>query len=142
MKLQAYFEQLRDTYGESVNLIPSQNKEELSQVPQVLWECYETIEKATFPFGRIYTIEEALKESSHLPFKGEWFVFGQDNFFSFWLCRYQQDHKGCNFTAWDHSSGSAIGEAADEELVKFLAQEDEEYREQKQAFDEWEEEED
>lgn len=143
MNFEQYLNELKSAYKEEVITIPSQSKEtELAKVPEALWECYQLIDRATLPFGRIYSIEQAVKESEHLPFLGlssggEWFVFGQDNFFSFWLCKYQKDQSGYSFTAWDHESGTGIGEAADEDIVTFLKEEQEDFEEAKRSYEIW-----
>lgn len=136
MTLKEFFHEWTDK--ESVNIAPSKcSNAELHKVPKALLECYQMIDKATFPFGRIYSIEEAVKESAHPPFTGKWFVFGQDHDFSFWLCKYQKDQRGYSFTAWDHSSGSGIGEAAYEDLVTFLTDKLDDFEERQRSYEAW-----
>lgn len=55
-------------------------------IPIGMREFYATIKKADLPYGRIFSKEEAKIKSQKIPFEPMWFVFGQDNYSSFWLC--------------------------------------------------------
>ena len=60
---------------------------------------------ADFPFGHIFPPEEALNDPvSKQAFGDEWFQFGCDEYFTFWLCRFEPDGEGMWFDAWDHDS--------------------------------------
>ena len=82
--------------------------------------CYSYISKANLPFGEIFTIEEALKQSERKPFAPDWFVFGKDRYFSYWLCSYKADEEGLSFTYWDHDSGNEIDGAVWSDIVSLL----------------------
>ena len=79
------------------------------------------------PFGEIYPIEIAIKQSERNPFKPNWFVFGKDKYFSFWLCSYSANEEGLSFTYWDHESGNEIDEAVWSDVISFLKEMEEEY---------------
>jgi hypothetical protein len=42
---------------------------------------YETVSGVELPFGRIFTVEEAIEQSKNKPFSPNWFAFGRDNYF-------------------------------------------------------------
>lgn len=88
-------------------------------------DFYKVISKAELPFGIIFPLDMALEASEKEPFTHNWFVFGQYNYFSFWLCSYSPDSEGFSFTAWDHESGSEIGEVSDKYSISFLKYEEE-----------------
>ena len=49
---------------------------------------------ADFPFGHIFSPEEALNDPiAKQAFGDEWFEFGCDEYFSFWLCRFERVRK-------------------------------------------------
>ncbi len=81
---------------------------------------YNTFQSADLPYGRIYDLDTALRQSGKSPFSPDWFVFGQDNYFSFWLCTKGKADEGLYFTYWDHESGLEIEEPAWEDLLTFL----------------------
>lgn len=81
---------------------------------------YNTFQSADLPYGRIYDLDTALRQSEKSPFSPDWFVFGQDNYFSFWLCTKGKADEGLYFTYWDHESGLEIEEPAWEDLLTFL----------------------
>lgn len=119
--IEMYFEKLMNDYNkEEVNIVYSNiRNEELKYVPEALHELYKVISKAELPFGEIFSIDDALKKSEVEPFKSNWFVFGHDNYFSFWLCSLKPDSKGLSFTSWDHEC-SEIGGAVDKDILSFL----------------------
>lgn len=119
--IEMYFEKLTNDYDkEEVNIVPSNIKEEeLKYVPEALHELYKVISKAELPFGEIFSIDDALKKSEVEPFKSNWFVFGHDNYFSFWLCSFKPDSDGLSFTSWDHECAE-IGGAVDKDIISFL----------------------
>lgn len=63
-----------------------------------------------------------------LTFKPNWFVFGQDKYFSFWICLYAPDLEGLSFTSWDHNLESEIDEPVYKDRVSFLKDEEQEYK--------------
>ncbi|MBR4083996.1 MAG: SMI1/KNR4 family protein [Lachnospiraceae bacterium] len=113
-------------------------------IPEAMKEFYSSVKYADFSFGRIYDMEEALKMSERAPFSPDWFVLGQDNYFSYWLCKKEPNEKGKVFTTWDHASGIGIDEPVWDSLLTFLermAEDASEYEEWDDEFedDEWEE---
>lgn len=129
-ELEIYFKNLKSKYKDKVSLVESYiNNNDLNKVPQVLHLLYESIAKAELPFGRIFTIDEAVKESQNNPFKPNWFVFGEDNYFSFWLCSFNKDEDGLSFTYWDHELGEDIEGAICEDIISFLMEVQEDYEE-------------
>ena len=123
-----YLEDIKIKYAESVKVIPSEKKLELlKKIPDLLHPVYDIISSLELPFGQIFTIEEALKQSQKLPYKPDWFVFGKDKYFSFWICLFNKDEDGLSFTYWDHESGNEIDGAAWEDIVSFLEELEENY---------------
>ncbi len=90
------------------------------EFPKVLHKLYETIGSAELPYGRIYKLDLAIKTSKKSPFFPNWFVFGQDNYFSFWVCLKAESEDGYYFTTWDHELGLEIDEPVWEDLLSFL----------------------
>ncbi|WP_394522810.1 hypothetical protein [Lacrimispora sp. JR3] len=88
---------------------------------------YETVLEVELPFGRIFAVDIALEQSKNKPFSPDWFVFGRDNYFSFWLCSYFPDKEGLSFTYWDHESGNEIDGAVWPDLESFLQDLEDEY---------------
>ena len=101
------------------------------EIPQVMQNFYEKIKSVDLPFGRIYNLELALRNSKKNPFYPNWFVFGQDNYFNFWLCSKKENKNGCYYTYWDHESGLDIEEPVWEDLLSFLKEMEEDSK------DEW-----
>ncbi len=93
---------------------------ESEKIPEPLRGFYNTFQSADLPYGRIYDLDTALRQSGKSPFSPDWFVFGQDNYFSFWLCTKGKADEGLYFTYWDHESGLEIEEPAWEDLLTFL----------------------
>lgn len=89
-------------------------------IPKGMREFYDNIKQADFSFGRIYSAEKASEMSQRAPFAPNWFVFGQDNYSSFWLCKTEPDEEGRQFTDWDHDAGIAIDEPVWGDLIQFL----------------------
>lgn len=126
-KIEAYLNELKKKYNCDIKMC--ENNKQLDKVPEIMHDFYKIVLEAELPFGKLFSLEKALKESERAPFNPDWFVFGKDNYFSFWLCSYNKDSNGLSFTSWDHESGSEIGEAADEDIISFLKYEEEEYDE-------------
>lgn len=114
-KLINYFKEINAEFIEKSSSV--ENKD----VPEAMKFFYEKFKSVTLPYGIIYDLETALKESAIPPFLPNWFVFGQDNYFSFWLC-YKGDnlYDDCYFTYWDHDSGCEIEEPIWKDLLSFL----------------------
>ncbi len=60
-------------------------------IPDVMKEFYSHISYVDFSFGKIFNVEEAMGMSKRAPFSSNWFVFGQDNYSSYWLCKREPD---------------------------------------------------
>ena len=114
-------------YLESIGAGINKGNSELSEeIPFIMREFYEKIKNAELPYGRIFDIEEAIKKSERKPFDPDWFIFGQDNYYNFWLCSKKKNENGRYFTYWDHSSGLEIEEPIWEDLLSFLKEIEEE----------------
>ena len=44
-------------------------------------EFYETFGSVELPCGRIYDLEQAVKNAERIPLSPDWFVFGEDHYF-------------------------------------------------------------
>ena len=129
-KIKEFFIDLKKNYPCNITFCSSEiREEELKKVPAVMHSFYKTILKAELPFGRIFPLETALKESKSF---SNWFLFGQDNYFSFWLCSYSPDAEGLSFTSWNHEDHTEI-EAADEDILSFLQYELEDYQQNEEG---------
>lgn len=108
-------------YLESIGSQINTGKSELSEgIPFKMREFYEKIKNVELPFGYIFDVETAIKISKGEPFAPNWFVFGKDNYFNFWLCSKKEKENGYYFTYWDHGSGLEIEEPIWEDLLSFL----------------------
>ena len=47
------------------------------------------------------------------------FVFGHDNYTSFWICTFEPDSEGLSFASWDHDI-EEIDEPIDADIVSFF----------------------
>ena len=93
----------------------------LAIVPEKLREFYSAYQSMKFPFGKIYSIDDCLKASMAEPFRSEgWFCFGQDEYFSFWLCKESPDSDGLSFTTWDHELEEEIDDPAFAEIADLI----------------------
>ncbi len=128
-KIEEFVEEMKHKYGKDVIAeISTHCKEELEEVPQPLKELYSIYDRIEFPFGRIDSLEVAVKYSNTAePFKSEnWFCFGFDGYFSFWLCSYNADSDGLWITSWDHETDTEI-ECVYTNLVEFLQDMEDQY---------------
>lgn len=71
-------------------------------------------------FGDILDYETAMRFSQSPPFNPNWFVFGKDKYFNFWLCSKVDYGTELYFTYWDHAAGTEIEEPVWEDLPSFL----------------------
>ena len=99
-----------------------------SDIPNILRGFYKFSNGGRFPFGCIFDIEQAKEKSKRAPFDPDWFFFGSDNYFTYWICRYSQED-GLWITTWDHESGNDIEQAVWENLEEFLAEMLQDYEE-------------
>ena len=77
----------------------------LEKLPGPLREFYALYDGADFPFGHILPPEEAMNDPvAKQAFGDEWLQFGCDEYFTFWLCRYEPDGEGLWLDAWNHDS--------------------------------------
>ncbi len=118
---------LKAKYPNQVSFEPGLNNVG-SDIPAPLGELYKFSNGGQFPFGSIFDIEQAKDKSKREPFDPDWFFFGSDNYFTYWICRYTQEG-GLWITTWDHESGNAIEEPVWESLEEFLGEMLEEYEE-------------
>lgn len=104
-EIETYLEELIDEFPETELYERSCTDETLEKIPEPLREFYMLCGGADFPFGHIFPPEEALNDPlSKQAFGDEWFQFGCDEYFTFWLCRFEPDGEGMWFDAWDHDS--------------------------------------
>jgi hypothetical protein len=131
-EIAAFFDLIKRTYGERVEIVPA-NGNDLDKAPEKLKALYSYLSKADLPFGSIYSIEIAVKDSKAPPFPPDWFNFGQTHYFSYWLCSYSADDKGMSFLSWDHETGNAPLNACKNDIISFLESEYKKYKESKKA---------
>ncbi len=133
-EIEKFVEKMKQKYGRNVVVkMRNCNAETLTQVPQPLVELYTYYDSIEFPFGRIDSMENAVKYSNTAePFKSKgWFCFGFDGYFSFWFCSYSPDSEGLWITSWDHDMEDEI-ECVYLNLVEFLQDMEEEYEENRE----------
>ncbi len=97
-------------------------------MPHPLRELYDFCDGASLPFGDIYPHSAAVAQSKRVPFRPDWFVFGRDRYFNFWLCAFAEDD-ALWITAWDHEAGVEIDGAVWATPEEFLIETLEEYLE-------------
>ena len=119
---------LEDEYPDEIDLYPRTCGEDVLQsLPEPLREFYLEYDSADFPFGHIFSPEEALNDPvAKQAFGDGWFQFGCDDYFSFWLCRFEPDREGLWLDPWDHDS-ETDPEPAFADLPSFLRFVAEEY---------------
>lgn len=120
-RLVKYFDEVNAQY-----VIHNQTALKNEEIPAAMREFYQTFECVDLPYGRIYDVDTACRQSQRAPFSPDWFVFGQDNYFCFWLCRRGETDDGLYFTYWDHESGTGIEEPVWADLFSFLREVQEE----------------
>ncbi len=99
-----------------------------SGIPAPFHDLYLYSNGLDLPFGRLFNISQALKESARKPFNSKWFVFGKDNYFTYWLCALKPEDQNLWITTWDHGAGLGIdGELVWGSLEEFLIDELEEF---------------
>ncbi len=97
---------------------------------EVLRELYDTVGSVDLPYGIICNLDLAIKISASDPFSQEWFVFGGDNYFSYWLCYKGENEEGHYFTYWDRESGMDIEPPIWDDLLTFLKEVEEDSKEE------------
>lgn len=128
-ELEKFLQEMKQKYGEEVIVkTNADNHIKYGHLPAPLKEFYSVYESAEFPFGRIDPLETAGKRSAaEAPLSGgQWFCFGADRYFSFWLCSYEADGEGLWIMPWDHEAEEEI-ECVYKDLVEFLRDMEEEY---------------
>lgn len=119
-QLAACLSELSDDYPETVLNPRACGDEVIDKLPEPLREFYMLYDSADFPFGHIFPPEEALNDPvAKQAFGDEWFQFGCDEYFTFWLCRFRPDGEGLWFDPWDHDSETEP-EPAFADLPSFL----------------------
>ena len=125
-ELEKCFEELNDEF-EDIELQPRTcGDDTIERLPEPLREFYSLYDSADFPFGHILPPEEALNDPvARQAFGEEWLQFGCDEYFTFWLCRYEPDGEGLCLDAWDHDSETDPEPAFADlpSFLRFLAQE-------------------
>jgi len=125
-----YLNDFKKSYDNVTIVESNPENSNLEGIPTPLKDLYKDVLEVELPFGRIFMPSIALEQSKKKPFLPEWFVFGRDNYFSFWLCSYLPDKDGLSFTYWDHESGNEIEGAVWSDLESFLQELEEEYKSQ------------
>lgn len=128
MGIQTIVENYKNQYGDRVETRSPLT--EFKNIPKVLWEFYAYSNGIQLPFGIIYTKNVALEKSQRSPFLSDWFVFGFDGYFTFWLCRFDPDLESLSITTWDHESGNIIEDAIWKNLEEFIVEIHEEWEEE------------
>ena len=120
-ELQDCLDWLEEEYPDEIDLYPRNCGEDvLPSLPEPLREFYSLYDSADLPFGHIFPPEEALNDPvAKQAFGDEWFQFGCDEYFTFWLCRFEPDGEGLWFDPWDHDS-ETDPEPAFADLPSFL----------------------
>ena len=119
-ELQLCLEELMDEYPDMECKPRVCGEDILRKIPEPLREFYSAYDSADFPFGHIFPPEEALDDPvAKQAFGDEWFQFGCDEYFTFWLCRFEPDGEGLWFDPWDHDS-ETDPEPAFADLPSFL----------------------
>lgn len=111
--------------GIGAQVKPAAGSSKGKDCPEALRALYDVIGSAELPFGTIYDLDTAIKVSERAPFFPDWFVFGEDHYFSYWLCYKGENEEGFYFTYWDHESGLDIGPPVWEDLLTFLQEAEE-----------------
>lgn len=97
----SYIKKLESEYDTMIKYKEARRKEdELKRVPEALKELYKKTDGICLPFGRVYSLEEAI-EHSNTDMYGKCFCFGEDYLNEhIWLCLYEPNEFGgmFNFT--------------------------------------------
>lgn len=129
MNINEYIKKIESYYHNGIVYSKSTYTSDVfNSIPIQLEEFYKNYAEMQFPFGQIYSIEKAIEVSKSTPFEsGEWFCFGQDNYFSFWLCKKGMKNNEMAFSIWDHECEDDIDEACFKNLCEFLEYLSDEY---------------
>ena len=94
----SYIEKIESEYGIPIKYNKvTRNEDELLKVPVLLRKLYEYIDGITFPFGTVYSLDEAV-EKSREPIFDNFFCFGHDYTKEHgWLCLYEPNEFGASF---------------------------------------------
>lgn len=90
-----YIKKIELEYGITINYNRVNRKEEeLKNIPAILKELYKKMDGIFFPFGTVYSLDEAVKQSE-AGIYGNCFCFGQDYMQEhMWLCLYEPNEFG------------------------------------------------
>ncbi|BAL83038.1 hypothetical protein SELR_13300 [Selenomonas ruminantium subsp. lactilytica TAM6421] len=89
-------------------------------IPDELKRFLKKYEDTELPFGEIFDYGTIKKMSQRPPFNNEWFVFGKDKYFSYWVCKVDATKEEKVYTTWDHEMDECVGEAVCSDLLEFL----------------------
>ena len=127
MSIKEFLDKIPERYSHLIKR-NSPAKQIGNNVPEPIKDVYMYSNGLELPFGQIFNLSRASVESTRKPFNSKWYVFGKDNYFTFWLCALKPDNEGLWITSWDHESGLAIDdELVWKDLVEFLEDELEEF---------------
>ena len=127
MELIDFLTDLKARFPSQINFEPGLNRIG-DDIPDALKDFYKFSNGGSFQFGSIFDLNQAKEKSKRPPFCKNWFFFGYDNYFTYWVCKYSPDN-GLWFTTWDHESGNDIEEPVWKNLGDFLQEMLEEYEE-------------
>lgn len=93
-----YIKAIELEYGKKICYNTIDRKEsDMTNVPIMLRELYKITDGIVFPFGEIYSLEEALKQSEEYV-QDKFFCFGRDYLEEHnWLCLYKPNNQGYSF---------------------------------------------
>ncbi len=131
MDIMTCMETLRELYGADIKAKEGCAEEsKLVLLPDGLKEFYSRYQSMRLPFGEINTVDSCLESSKIGPLKEEgWFCFGQDKFFSVWLCRQTPDEEGLSFAIYDIGWEDEDEEDEDEDTSDGLKEKKKEFAE-------------
>ena len=107
----ALLAQIEREFGVSIPVSPASD---VSAVPTPLQPLYSHSDGLTLPFANIHKIADC--DLTTFP---NWFCFGSDNYFSYFLCHQTNTP---SLTTWDHEAGHDI-EAVFDTIVDWLKNE-------------------
>lgn len=96
MEIIEYIKKIESEYDTKIDYTKAEKREKLINVPEKLKELYKETDGIVFPFGRVYSIEEALEQSENEDKR--YFCFGIDYLNEHkWLCLFTPNEMGKSF---------------------------------------------
>lgn len=91
---------------------------ETDDIPTKMQDFYKVVQSAKLGYGEIYDYHTAKEKSKELPFGVEWFVFGEGENNTYWLCSREDEEE--SFTYCKKNDSKVGNEEKYEELQEFL----------------------